>query len=109
MSAAWWPKLRDRWIDTYARIGGGDPVEQLGRAVGGAVVDEHQLEVEVGDGRDGARDELLDELLLVEDGGDDDEEGGGAGWCCGIVLFSKARRGSAGTVDSYFYELLKPR
>ena len=29
----------------HARVGGGELVEQLGRAVGGAVVDEHELEV----------------------------------------------------------------
>ena len=64
-----------------ARIGGGESVEQLGRAVGRAVVDEHELEVQSSDGRAGARDEFLDELLLVIDGGDDREERVGAGCC----------------------------
>jgi hypothetical protein len=64
-----------------ARIGGGESVEQLGCAVGRAVVDDHELEVVVGDGREGARDELLDELLLVVDGSYDGEQRGGAKWC----------------------------
>ena len=72
--------------DAHARVGGGDPVEQLGRAVGAAVVDEHQLELVVGDRRAGARDELLDQLLLVVDGRDDAEQGGGAKWCIGHVV-----------------------
>jgi hypothetical protein len=65
----------------HARIGGGDLIEQLRRAVGGAVVDEHQLEVQPGYGRAGTRDELLDELLLVVDGSHDAEQGGCAKWC----------------------------
>ncbi len=57
--------------DSYARVGGGQAVEQRGRRVGAAVVDEHQLERVVGDGSAGALDERLDELLLVVDGGYD--------------------------------------
>ncbi len=41
--------------DAHARVGRGDAVEQLGRAVGAAVVDEDQLELEVGDRGAGAR------------------------------------------------------
>ncbi len=55
----------------YARVGGGQAVEQRGRRVGAAVVDQHQLERVVGDGGAGALDERLDELLLVVDGGYD--------------------------------------
>jgi len=65
----------------HARIGGGDPVEQRGRAVRRPVVDEHELELQAGDGCTGARDELLDELLLVVDGSDDREQRVGAGCC----------------------------
>ena len=57
--------------DAYARVGGSQTVEQRGRRVGAAVVDEHQLEGVVGDGRAGTLDERLDELLLVVDGGYD--------------------------------------
>src|ERR1700733_7618120 len=64
----------------YARIGGGDLVEQLGRTVRATVVDQHQLELVVGDRGAGASDEFLDELLLVEDGRHDAEQGGGAKW-----------------------------
>ena len=68
-----------RQVDhAHARVGVGDAVEQLGRAVGGAVVDEHQLERVVGDRGDRAGDELLDQLLLVVDGRHDAEQGGGA-------------------------------
>jgi hypothetical protein len=63
---------------THARVGRGDAVEQLGRGVGGAVVDEHQLDLVVGDGGERARDELLDELLLVVDGRDDAQQRWGA-------------------------------
>ena len=77
MSAAWWPKLRERWIDAHARVGGGEAVEQLGGAVGAAVVDEDQLVVEARERGRCARDEVLDELLLVVDRRADAEQRGG--------------------------------
>jgi hypothetical protein len=64
--------------DAHARVAGGHAIEQLGRAIGAAVVDEHELELVVGDRCAGAGDEVLDELLLVEDGRDHAEQGGGA-------------------------------
>ncbi len=64
--------------DAHPGVGAGDPVEQLRRAVLGAVVDQHQLEVVVGNGRRGPGDELLDELLLVVDGSDYAQQGRGA-------------------------------
>ena len=71
-------KVAGQVHDAHARVGVGDPVEDLRRAVGRAVVDEHQLERVVGHGGDRAGDELLDQLLLVVDGRDDAEQGGGA-------------------------------
>ena len=67
--------------DAHARVGGGEPVEDLGRAVGAAVVDDDQLEVEARDGRGRAREEHLDELLLVVDRRDHAQQGGGARLC----------------------------
>ncbi len=67
--------------DAHARVCRCDPVEQLGCAVGAAVVDEHQLELVVGDRGACARDELLDQLLLVVDRCDYAEQGGSAEWC----------------------------
>ena len=67
----------------HARVPVGDAVEDLGAGVGAAVVDEHQLVLEVGDGRTGAVHELLDELLLVVDGGHHAQQRGGPEWSVG--------------------------
>ena len=63
----------------HAGVLGGHAIQQLGGGVGGAVVDEQQLEGVVRDGGARAAHEALDELLLVVDGGDYAEQGGGAG------------------------------
>ncbi len=88
--------------DAHARVGRGHAVEQLGRAVGAAVVDEHQLELVVGDRGARARDELLDQLLLVVDGRHHAEQRGGAKWCIrhGRCLSGDATRDRRARVHS---------
>ncbi len=76
----------------HAGVVGGEPVEQLGRGVGAAVVDEHELERVVGDRRAGALDERLDELLLVVDGGDDAQQGGDARCGCPACFLPKTAK-----------------
>ena len=62
--------------DADARVGAGEAVEQLPRAVRAAVVDEHELVLEVRDRGRGALDELLHELLLVVHGRHDAQQPG---------------------------------
>src|SRR5205823_5378188 len=56
----------------------GNLIQKLGRAVGTAVVDQHQLEVVTCHRRARARYEVADQLLLVEDGRHDAEQRGPA-------------------------------
>ena len=65
----------------HARVLVGELIEDLGAAIGAAVVDEHELEVIVGSRRAGALNERLDELLRVVYGRDDTQEGGRAEGC----------------------------
>ena len=58
----------------HAGVGGRDPVEDLGRPVGRAVVDDDELEREAVQRRDDTRAELAGEPLLVEHRRDDAEE-----------------------------------
>ena len=69
-----------------------------GGGVGGAVVDEHQLEGVVGDRGAGAAHEALDELLLVVDGGDYAEQGRAAGGV-GHREWKSASVAAVGSVD----------
>ena len=62
----------------HAAVGGGDAVEQSGRGIVAAVVDDHELELVVGGGGARARDEFLHELLLVVDGRHDAQQRGRA-------------------------------
>ena len=60
--------------DAHARVGGRDAVERLRRAVGRAVVDEHELEREPVERAADARVELVDRRLLVVDRCDDAQQ-----------------------------------
>ena len=79
MSAVWWPKLRERWIDAHARVAGGQRLEHQRGAVAGSVIDEDELEREPLERRAHARMELADRPLLVVDRGDDADQLGTAG------------------------------
>ena len=58
----------------HARVARGEPVQGRGGAVGGAVVDEHQLEVQPLQRATHPPVELVDRRLLVVDGRDDAEQ-----------------------------------
>ena len=60
--------------DPHARIARGQPLEHQRRAVGGAVVDQHQLERQALERGADAGVELLDRPLLVVDRRDDADQ-----------------------------------
>ena len=103
------PEVARQVHDPHARVGVGDAVEELGRAVGRAVVDEHQLERIVGDRGDRAGDELLDQLLLVVDRRDDAEQRGGAQCVWSGMIVSPVGVGADTASSSISAERPKPQ
>ena len=106
VSAAWWPKLRERWIDADARVVSARRSSSSGVRSELPSLTSTSSKLVVSDGRSCARDELLDELLLVVHGGDDAEQGGGAKWC---VRHRLCRLGGAAEVSGLRHLRARPK